>query len=61
MSTSWNGTGPVSRYYLNFLHLFVVFFLFLYKLSEQQQPDDVIILIVFNNIMIYFTTFRIKI
>jgi biotin transporter BioY len=56
------GTGPTSGYNLDFLHLFVMFFLFLYKLSANMNNHYyVIILLIFNNIMIYFMTFRIKI
>jgi hypothetical protein len=39
-----------------------VFFLFLYRLSvNMNNPYEATILLIFNNIMIYFMTFEIKI
>jgi hypothetical protein len=68
MSTVWNGTtgafgtGSVSGYNLKFSHVFVVFFLFLYRLCvNTNNPYDIIILLILNNIVIYFMTFEIKI
>jgi hypothetical protein len=55
-------TGSASGYKLELSHLLNVLFLFLYKLSANSNNlDDVIILLFFNNIMIYFMTFEIKI
>jgi hypothetical protein len=68
MSTVENGTASVSsiglasRYNLELTHLFVVFFLFLYRLNmNTNDPYDTIILLIFNNNMICFMTFEIKI
>jgi hypothetical protein len=68
MSTVWKGTagastvGPASGYKLELSHLFVVLFLFVYRLSANiSNPDDVIILIIFNSSLICFMTFGIKI
>jgi hypothetical protein len=67
MSTIWNGatgasdTDPAYGYNQELSHLSVVFFLFLYKLSANtNNPYDTIILLIFNNIMICFMTFKIK-
>jgi hypothetical protein len=61
-TTGVGGTGPASRYNLGFLYLFVLLFLFLYRLSvNTNNPYNIIILLIFNNIMIYFITFKIKI
>jgi hypothetical protein len=68
MSTVENGTvsvssiGLASGYNLELTHLFVVFFLFLYRLNmNTNDPYDTIILLIFNNNMICFMTFEIKI
>jgi hypothetical protein len=68
MSTVENGTASVSSiglasgYNLELTHLFVVFFLFLYRLNmNTNDPYDTIILLIFNNNMICFMTFEIKI
>jgi hypothetical protein len=65
MSTIENDTvgassiGLTLGYNPELSHLFVVLFLFLYKLSANN-PYDILILLFFNNIMIYFMTFGIK-
>jgi hypothetical protein len=66
MSTVGNGTagafdtGPASGYKHDFLRLFIVFLVFSYRLNMNiNNHYDVIIL--FNNIMIYFMGFEIKI
>jgi hypothetical protein len=58
MSTSGNdtvgasATGPASGYNMDFLHLFVMLFLFLHRLSvNTNNPYDVIILLISNNII----------
>jgi hypothetical protein len=55
-----SGTGPASGYNLELSRLFVVFFLFLHRLSANtNNPYKAIILL--NNIMICLVTFGIKI
>jgi magnesium-transporting ATPase (P-type) len=68
MSTVENGaagassTSAASRYNINLSNLFVVFFMFLYRLRmNTNKPYDAIILLIFNNIVIYFIAFGIKI
>jgi hypothetical protein len=57
-----SGTGPTSWYNLELSHLFVVFFLFLCILSANTNTHyGVIILLIFNNSMICFMDFGIKI
>jgi hypothetical protein len=54
------GISPVLGYKLDFLLLFIEFFVLSYRLSGNiNNHYDVIIL--FNNILIYFMTFEIKI
>jgi hypothetical protein len=56
------GTGPASGYSLVLSHLFIVFFLFLYRLSANtSNPYAVIMLLIFTHSMICFMIFRIKI
>jgi hypothetical protein len=68
MSTVGNGitrasvTGPASGYNLVLSHLFIMFFLFLYKLSANtSNPYTTIILLIFTHSMICFIIFGIKI
>jgi hypothetical protein len=68
MSTAGNGTtgasdtGPASGYNLVLSHLFIVFFLFLYRLNvNTNNPYTVIMLLIFTHSMICFMIFRIKI
>jgi hypothetical protein len=57
-----SGTGSASRYNLKLSRLFVVFVLFLYRLSASTNNLYVtIILLILNNIMIFLLNFRIKI
>jgi hypothetical protein len=57
-----SGTGPASGYNLKLSHLFVVFVLFLYKLSANTNNIyAAIILLILNNNMIFLLDFRIKI
>jgi hypothetical protein len=66
MSTVGNGTvgasstSPTSWYNLTLSHLFVVFILFLYRLSTNNLYATIILLIL-NNSMIYLMDFGIKI
>jgi hypothetical protein len=61
-TTGASGTGPASGYNLKLSHLFIVFFLFLYRLSANtSNPYDAIILLIFTNSMICFMIFEIKI
>jgi Ca2+/Na+ antiporter len=68
MSTIRNGTAsdfdtdPASGYNMRLSCLFLMFFLFLYRLSmNMNNPYEVIILFILYNIMIYFIAFGIKI
>jgi hypothetical protein len=68
MSTIGNGiagasnTIPASGYNLELFYLFIVFFLFLYGLSMNTNTHyDVITFLIFNNSMICFMDFGIKI
>jgi hypothetical protein len=68
MSTVGNGTneasdtGPASGYNLVLSHLFVVLFLFLYRLSmNTSNPYAAIMLLIFTHSMICFMIFGIKI
>jgi purine-cytosine permease-like protein len=55
-----SGTRPTSGYKLELSCLFIVFFLFLHRLSTNtNNPYEAIILL--NNIIIYLITFGIKI
>jgi hypothetical protein len=57
-----SGTGPVSWYNMKLSHLFVVFVLFLYKLSvNTNNLYSAIILLILNNSIIFLLNFRIKI
>jgi hypothetical protein len=57
-----SGTGPSSRYNLKLSRLFVVFVLFLYRLSVNTNNFyDAIILLILNNNMIFLLNFEIKI
>jgi hypothetical protein len=63
MSTVKNGTagGPASGYNLKLSRLFVVFVLFLYRLSVvSNNLYVVIILLILNNSMIFLLDFGIK-
>jgi hypothetical protein len=66
MSTIGNGTvgnftiGPTSGYKLELYHLFIVFCLFLYRLSANTNNHYHVIILLKNN-MIYFMAFGIKI
>jgi hypothetical protein len=56
------GTGSAFGYNLVLSHLFIVFFLFLYRLSvNTNNPYAAIILLIFTHSMIYFIIFEIKI
>jgi hypothetical protein len=68
MSTVGNGTagasstGPASEYNLLLSQLFVVFVLFLYRLSmNTNNLNATIILLILNNSMIYLMDLEIKI
>jgi hypothetical protein len=57
-----SGTGPASGYNLKLSCLFVVFLLFLYKLSvNTNNLYAAIILLILNNSMIFLLDFGIKI
>jgi hypothetical protein len=59
-TVSASSIGPILGYKLDFLILFIVFFVLSYRLSGNiNNHYDVIIL--FNNILIYFMTFEIEI
>jgi hypothetical protein len=61
-TTGASGTGPSSGYNLVLSHLFIVFFLFLYRLSVNTiNPYTAIMLLIFTHSIIYFMIFRIKI
>jgi hypothetical protein len=61
-TTGASGTGPVSGYNLVLSHLFIVFFLLLYRLSVNiSNPYDVIMLLIFTHNIICFRIFGIKI
>jgi hypothetical protein len=56
------GTSPASEYNLMLSHLFVMFVMFLYRLSANTNNIyAAIILLIFNNSMIFLLDFRIKI
>jgi hypothetical protein len=68
MSTIGNGTtgasdtGPVSGYNLKLSRLFIVFVLFVYRLSvNTNNLYAAIILLILNNSMIFLLDFGIKI
>jgi hypothetical protein len=57
-----SGTGPTSGYNLVLSYLFIMFFLFLYRLSANtSNPYAAIILLIFTHSMICFMIFGIKI
>jgi hypothetical protein len=57
-----SGTGPASGYNLKLSHLFVVFVLFLYRLSvNTNNLYAIILLLILNNSMILLLDFEIKI
>jgi hypothetical protein len=58
-TTGASGTGPASGYNLVLSHLFIVFFLFLYRLSVNTSNP--IMLLIFTYSMICFMIFGIKI
>jgi hypothetical protein len=61
-TTGASGTGPASGYNLVLSHLFIVFFLFLYRLSANtSNPYVAIMLLIFTHSMICFMIFEIKI
>jgi hypothetical protein len=61
-TTGASGTGPASGYNLVPSHLFIMFFLFLYRLSvNTSNPYTAIILLIFTHSMICFMIFGIKI
>jgi hypothetical protein len=61
-TTGASSTGPASGYILMLSYLFVMFFMFLYRLSTNKNNlYAVIILFILNNVMIYLLAFRIKI
>jgi hypothetical protein len=61
-TTGASGTGPASGYNLVLSHLFIVFFLFLYRLNANtSNPYTAIMLLIFTHSMIFFMIFGIKI
>jgi hypothetical protein len=61
-TTGASSTGPASGYNLMLSHLFIVFFLFLYRLSiNTNNPYTTIMLLIFTHNRIYFIIFEIKI
>jgi hypothetical protein len=61
-TTGASGTGPASGYNLVISHLFIVFFLFLYRLSANTSNSyAVTMLLIFTHSMICFMIFGIKI
>jgi hypothetical protein len=61
-TTGASGTDSDSGYNLVISHLFIVFFLFLYRLSANtSNPYTVIMLLIFTHNIIYFIIFEIKI
>jgi hypothetical protein len=61
-TTGASGTGPASGYNLVLSHLFIVFFLLLYRLSANtSNPYTAIMLLIFTHSMICFMIFGIKI
>jgi hypothetical protein len=61
-TVSASGTGPASGYNLKLSRLFIVFILFLYRLSANTNNlYAAIILLIFNNSMIFLLDFGIKI
>jgi hypothetical protein len=61
-TTGASVTSPASRYNLKLSHLFIVFVLFLYRLSvNTNKLYAAIILLILNNNMIFLLDFKIKI
>jgi Na+/melibiose symporter-like transporter len=61
-TTEASGTGPAFGYNVVLYHLFIMFFLFLYRLNvNTSNPYTVIILLIFTHSMICFMFFEIKI
>jgi hypothetical protein len=61
-TTGASGTGPASVYNLVLSHLFIIFFLSLYRLSANtSNPYAAIMLLIFTHSMICFMIFGIKI
>jgi hypothetical protein len=61
-TTGASGTGPASGYNPVLSHLFIVFFLLLYRLSANtNNPNTAIMLLIFTHSMICFIIFGIKI
>jgi hypothetical protein len=61
-TTGASGTGPASGYNLVLSHLFIVFFLLLYRLNANtSNPYTAIMLLIFTHSMICFIIFGIKI
>jgi hypothetical protein len=62
MLTVGNGTASDSRYNLKLSYLFVIFILFLYRLSVNTNNFyATITLLILNNSMIFLLNFKIKI
>jgi hypothetical protein len=57
-TVSASSTGPASGYDLELSHLFIVFFLFLYRLSVNTNNPYEAIILLNNNIMICLVTFN---
>jgi hypothetical protein len=61
-TTGASGTGPASGYNPVLSHLFIMFFLLLYRLSANtSNPYTAIMLLIFTHSMICFIIFEIKI
>jgi hypothetical protein len=61
-TTGASGTDPASGYNPMLSHLFIVFFLFLYRLNANiSNPYAAIMLLIFTHSMICFMIFGIKI
>jgi hypothetical protein len=61
-TTEASGTGPAFGYNVVLYHLFIMFFLFLYRLNvNTSNPYTIIILLIFTHSMICFMIFGIKI
>jgi hypothetical protein len=61
-TTGASDTGPASRYNLVLSYLFIMIFLFLYRLSvNTSNPYAAIMLLIFTYSMICFMIFEIKI
>jgi hypothetical protein len=61
-TTGASGTAPDSGYNLMLSYLFIMIFLFLYRLSvNTSNPYAAIMLLIFTHSMICFMIFKIKI